>query len=109
MKAHEETWVYDGRWLQVHPPEGETYGERWACADYGDAPGPRARLAAAAPEMARLLLEIEFHSQEGDEGHLPSACPICDGYEYRGHKPDCRLVAVLRKAGVIADKERSDP
>jgi hypothetical protein len=58
-----------------------------------------ARLAAAAPEMARLLLEKQW----GDRGW----CLWCDGIDPadttcrgEGHAADCALVAVLRKAGV---------
>jgi hypothetical protein len=47
----------------------------------------RARFAAAAPEMARLLLELD-HSW---------GCVFC---RCAGHAPDCRYVAGLRKAGV---------
>lgn len=60
-------------------------------ADFPVEEEARARLAAAAPEMARLLVELERY--ECGQGK----CGIC---RVRGHEPDCRLIAVLRKAGV---------
>ena len=58
----------------------------------------RARLAAAAPDMARVLLAIEW------EGHL-GLCPVCDGRrpecEGEGHRAGCAWVAALRKAGAL--------
>lgn len=61
----------------------------------------RARLASAAPEMARVLLAIEWSG--GGDGD----CPSCRGDRYygtnahpAGHAPDCALDAALRKAGV---------
>ncbi len=62
----------------------------------------RARLASAAPEMARVLLALEWTGVAHEE--LP-ACIVC-GYlpdlpnPEDGHKPDCALVAALRKAGL---------
>lgn len=63
----------------------------------------RARLAAAAPDMARVLLEIEWDGED-------SRCPDCGGLNPKfwpnraqpedGHKKDCKLDAALRKAGV---------
>lgn len=83
-----------------------------------------ARLAAAAPEMARLLLSLEWAgwNQEGDDP--ADACPACyqgpprtitkparriDAYTrieasqetLGGHRHDCALIGVLRKAGVL--------
>lgn len=70
-----------------------------------------ARLAAAAPDMARLLLELEWSGYEPDWGAGKCmSCGAIQPLEYDAaartkdtsggtHKPDCRLVAVLRKAG----------
>lgn len=54
-----------------------------------------AQLAAAAPDMARVLLAIEFRP----------TCPMCGGRVYRDgqpptHEQDCFLDAALRKAGL---------
>lgn len=79
----------------------------------------RARLAAAAPDMARALLAVEWVKEirQGSEVH---ACPSCGGlteeakstgYYQRvsdfigkplpiGHVEGCALDAALRKAGV---------
>lgn len=86
------------------------------CDDYpvaeisGTALGPeRAKLAAAAPEMARMLFmwarcghewecpscERDLFTKEGDPADFP---PL----RVEAHEPDCRLIAMLRKAGVIA-------
>lgn len=59
----------------------------------------RAKLAAAAPEMARLLLEAQWASF-GNYGSC-SACPWCASENNPRHEPDCELVAVLKKAGVL--------
>jgi len=73
----------------------------------------RARLAAAAPEMVRVLLAIEWSGSD-EEG---SKCASCGEREYAppalydeagkylsytpgSHSPDCALDAALRKAGV---------
>jgi len=56
-----------------------------------------ARIAACAPEALRLLLELE---SRGDE--VRYICPCC-GAGWRGkqlHEDDCRLGALLRKAGL---------
>ena len=56
-----------------------------------------ARLASAAPEMARLLMEFAYLDGDID------VCPWCaDSDGPRGqHATDCRLAAALRKAGVF--------
>ncbi len=75
----------------------------------------RARLAACAPEMARLLLEAEF-ADTNDDSYEWHHCPFCygkrgvdkDGNQteglvggaYHPHKPDCRWLALMKKAGL---------
>jgi hypothetical protein len=59
------------------------------------------RLAAAAPEMARLLLELGEQPHPNDNGYR---CPACGADEDPDHFDDCRLVAVLRKAGVLPEE-----
>lgn len=59
----------------------------------------RARLAAAAPELARALLAVEAGSWK---------CHACSGFTHgdpglgkpKNHEPWCALDAALRKAGV---------
>lgn len=64
----------------------------------GDLDCDRARLAAAAPEMARLLLQLEW-TQGGVWD--PAGCHVClGGRDSGGHKPDCAYDALMRKAGV---------
>lgn len=61
-----------------------------------------ALLIAAAPAMARLLLKMQWLSQEAEDGSLPPQCMLCEAYEEStDHAPDCELMAVLRKAGVV--------
>lgn len=51
----------------------------------------RAKLASAAPALARALLAMEYDAHGG-------CCPSCRGTGY--HKGWCALDAALRKAGV---------
>jgi hypothetical protein len=120
MKPWEETWDYHGR-VQV-PGDGRAHGarlysdnheEEWATA-WGEDSVARARLAAAAPEMARLLLSLQW--VDTSDGEYRERCPVCqnrtrlppDGrmgiplqiHDDR-HSDSCALVAVLRKAGVL--------
>ena len=82
VKPWEETWTESEVWTfdQDDSPFDEV------CT--------RVKLAAAAPEMARLLLDLEWMGEPG--GYR---CPSCA--DYHRHRPNCRLVAVLRKAGVL--------
>lgn len=73
---------------------------------YGPEGDMRIQLAAAAPEMARLLLDVQFTS-----GYDGTDCYWCSGarpFDWdgeneskRGHKDRCPFAAVLRKAGVL--------
>jgi hypothetical protein len=56
----------------------------------------RARLAAAAPDLARALLAVEWGSSE--RGH--NACPACAAMGPGDHCDGCQLDAALRKAGI---------
>lgn len=99
MKPWEETWKahWDSDYsVNLRTTEGRTVGTFGAGGPEGVA---RAELAAAAPDMARVLLAVEWagrSSQGGDDG----MCPACDRWKERGHMPDCALDAALRKAGV---------
>ncbi|MBA2683253.1 MAG: hypothetical protein H0U66_02005 [Gemmatimonadaceae bacterium] len=88
--------IIDEEWRQseAYPADVFEAGERGEMlfegrGDHNDeAACARARLIAQAPAMARLLL---------------ARIDDCGGWCERGggHKPDCRLVAVLRAAGVV--------
>jgi hypothetical protein len=108
VKPHEETWTSDGERVELcedQPPYGSVVVKtvaRFLCHAPDDCTeAERALLAAQAPAMARLLLELEW------AGHPESTCPACgrhsDGLygDPPEHAPDCRLVAVLRAAGVL--------
>lgn len=65
----------------------------------------RARLAAAAPAMARLLLSLEWPEPSHDS--QPTVCHFCrrehpdmDEPGPDAHTPDCQWLAVMRAAGV---------
>jgi len=73
----------------------------------------RAKLIAAAPAMARLLLKLEW--VDTSDGEYRERCPACQcctklppdgrvGIPFRvhpgEHSEDCELVAVLKAAGV---------
>ena len=94
MKPYEETWVRSGAALDTTP--GCDAVADFANGFGGPRPGdvPRAKLAAQAPAMARMLLSL--HRQIGD-GEV--TCVHCCRWE--GHANDCALVAILRAAGVL--------
>ncbi len=96
MKPWEETW----RLSEDTAGELDVYmdlDEEGACRrvlasdSANDDDTARARLAAAAPEMARLLLEAQSWLDDSSAYHGTSG----------GRDFDARLVAVLRKAGVL--------
>lgn len=93
MSVWEEEWVFDGRWLKVAPAQGEVYGHTFACCDYSqDDDGPaRAKLAAAAPSMARLLRALV--AEHGDRHTFDWAYWFAE------------LEAELERAGVPVPKE----
>ncbi len=70
--------------------------ETW---DSDSASAERCQLAACAPEMARMLLE--HHAELVKATGRDTYCLGCGGFLGTGHDPDCPLVALLRKAGVI--------
>lgn len=61
-----------------------------------------ARLASAAPEMARVLLAIEWSGMEWNRSGGSTRCPSCrsQAVTARRHAPNCALDAAIRKAGV---------
>lgn len=114
-KPHEETWgVTEHGRVSIAGEPGKG-GREILCDAYTATPDlARARLAAQAPAMARLLLAVEW-AGSGEEG---ARCPSClaDAYvppviydadgKYVSFTPgkhdgDCELAAVLRAAGVM--------
>jgi len=102
VKTLEESWLLkDG---DIVTSDGECVIEQ---SYTGKAPNEaeRYQLAAAAPDMARVLIAIEWRYPYEHGG----VCPACDcfnpdgdapiGYA-KGHEEDCPLDAALRKAGV---------
>jgi hypothetical protein len=111
-KAWEETWEAQRYVVEMAGDAGHHLGQFVDDVDDPEQPScdrDRAQLAAAAPEMARLLLELYR------PGWVPHVCPECSAKvyanhdEYEEHDADCRLVAVLRKAGMLSDKSREEP
>jgi hypothetical protein len=99
MTPWEESWGYatrtqTGNCAELHLGDGQQICVQIGIDDEADA---YAQLAACAPEMARLLLDLEWAHQDPSWG---PACPACDALERAGHGRDCRLERVLRKAGV---------
>lgn len=111
-KVWEETWEHRGG-SAVYGPGNEQVFQSVTLTDDEDDPlveENRARLAAAAPEMARLLWDWARGGHEWE-------CPSCEHdlfsaarndplgelplFHAEAHEPDCGLVALLRKAGVL--------
>lgn len=100
-----EEWSAAHCWIEG--ASGDTVGEM-RCDDMTDpndvTGNGRARLASAAPDMARVLMAIEWSCIGPGE----QACPWCGAFEVqlnankpsRTHVPDCALDAALRKAGL---------
>jgi len=63
------------------------------CADTEERAQQRARMAAAAPALARALLLAEW----GDK-NIPR-CPSCDAPDDSGHEVDCPVDVALKQAG----------
>lgn len=106
MKPYEETWVADENHPNIvnilDPATGEEIAE--LCESAVEEPpvfrlaeGGRARLAAQAPAMARLLLAGQWICEERGD-----MCRHCEKLESEGHAPDCELATVLRFAGVLS-------
>lgn len=96
-KPWEETW-HAGIGGIYHDHEGEA--GRALMHRYG-ASNEQLLLAARAPEMARMLLSVEFvlgESGEGTTGFF--SCGSCGFEKSLGHSADCALDALLRKVGV---------
>ena len=123
----DETWTAAEHGVDLIHPDGMTSGILWSeqerdmgrTLEERDAhrafDAARARLAAAAPAMARLLVGLEWGADIciGYDNITALGCPSCGGLQHDpgtradfdhhtvGHDPDCALVAVLRAAGVM--------
>ena len=103
-KPWEETWEYVAHYQHIDVPEGGDIGIFVDDRVLDESEKARLRLAAQAPAMARLLLEIQWGGSCMSYG---SHCPSCHAFLYDGgpdelpHAADCALVAVLRAAGVL--------
>lgn len=119
MKPWEETWTTDGDGVIYAEPntpaarlpsrfaweQATNFGAFGNLREPGggfnatDEDNARAELASAAPDMARVLLAIEW---EGSDDFV--LCPCCKsraaGLPDRQHAADCALDAALRKAGI---------
>ncbi len=104
MKPHEETWIANVEWpialVELSEDRDEVVATFDAPHSMRDVDRARARLAAQAPAMARLLLEIEWSAPIGGE----PACPSCSAFVNNDHRhaPDCEIATVLRAAGVLS-------
>lgn len=87
MNVWDETWSALSIEVSVGPYDGQNEA--------------RDQLASAAPDMARVLLALEWTQDYRDDVR---SCPVCGGWETgglnAGHEKNCTLDAALRKAGV---------
>ena len=105
VMPHEETWYAEKQSLvrkRAPKPDSMFAFLEDAVEDGEGGDIARARLASAAPDMARVLLACEWAWCEGREWKV---CPSCSNDEPNdsrrsGHASDCALDAALRKAGV---------
>lgn len=105
-KPWEETWknkIYRGelRLVDEHGMMTDNlawFGDSDEKGEAFDIARARCQLASAAPDMARLLLELEWTGERQEE----QCCPSCFAEVRRKepHAPDCALATALRKAGV---------
>lgn len=110
LKPHEETWVlYDSEVICTsdRPDEAilssDTIGARED--ESLETKHARVLLAASAPEMARLLFDLEWLDDAKRDGE---SCPSCGAHRRRvgqvkyvgEHREDCPWLVLMRKAGV---------
>ncbi len=92
-RPHEETWRERDGIVEVHSAENGW----WFRGLKGRSVADRAKLAAAAPAMARLLLRMER-----DVGRCTSCGTIKPiNPSISAHKDSCEWFAVMRAAGVV--------
>lgn len=109
-KPHEETWTFDEKFGRVECVTPDVDGEPLYSRRLEVSHLPETgRLAAQAPAMARLLLDLytEGHvTQTGSRECVSCSCTWRERitgkpYEPR-HYDRCELAAVLRAAGVLS-------
>lgn len=100
MRPWEETWTWSDYY--VVDDRRMAIGS-WHYAQDEDAGLHRARLAAAAPDLVRALLKVEWAAGKRSD----PVCPYCEAHkrpQYGSgtlpHWDHCQLDAALRKAGV---------
>lgn len=106
-KPWEETWTAhpdNGRLIVVVAEFPDDHGVALALdASHMD----RARLAAAAPELVRALLAVEWRGWSTVD---MACCPSCEALKHvavaRKHAPACTLDTALTKAGLATQAER---
>lgn len=65
-------------------------------------PDWHARLFAAAPEMAKLLLEEEYNEVFDPDVHVTKlTCRRCGHRNFDGHAPDCTWLKLMQLAGLV--------
>ena len=90
MKVHEETWAVHRDNGRIIVRVAEFPNDHGVALALDRSHMPRARLAAQAPAMARLLLEFVSHVHKGEP-------PSPDAVRLYAHQ----FATVLRAAGVI--------
>jgi len=102
MKPHEETWTADRKehgWHIGPQPDGRCSMFANTDATTHARQEQTAKLIAAAPEMARMLLAREWDSED--------CCPSCGAvrvlsgpFPRAEHAADCAWTALMKKAGL---------
>lgn len=99
IEPYEETWTANedtGGWHIGPQPEGRCTMFRNSPSLPGNQQPKTAALISAAPEMARMLLSLEWARNDRD-GEVE--CPVC--FSYAGvHDDGCAMLSLLKKAGV---------
>lgn len=111
VKPHEETWHASMTGYSVRRDDGTIVLE--VRAPFRECQVADLELASAAPDMARVLLGMEWVYTADVRPALLPVCPVCHGTKFphpflaiskteplQGHTKDCALDAALRKAGV---------
>lgn len=91
-KPWEETWTFDDDNSAVHFPDHTSGLQLGGAPVENSVAMGRLQLAAAAPEMARMLMRVADLPHNDD-------CPVCNTWP---HADECKLILVLRKAGVAS-------